>query len=114
MTSAATCFASEIAARQLVLPERLRGELETAVRAPFTARRRLLDRLIAGTEVIRAQGDLDAPAELWDRWEAIFVAWWCCEDEVAANVEKGARTQRRAAWKPKSGIRFVQRETTKE
>lgn len=112
MPDAAACFAAELERRGLTIPARLHAELRAATRAPFVSAPVLEQRLLQGDAVLRAHGDQDAPDELWDRWEAIFVAWCCCEQEIEELKRKGERRQR-ATNKPQPVNRVVQRENEK-
>ena len=104
-----TCFVNEIASRGLAIPTDLYEELRQQTLNPWAFQDVLQARLIKGCEVLDAHGDITAPDELWDRWEAIFVAWWCCVETIRQVTERGRRRTRAGynrAKKRKTGPRF--------
>lgn len=76
-------FIAEIEARNLDLPSELYHELRALCSGPLTGATLLWPRLLRGAEVIDRRGGKAAPDAIWLRWEAIFVAWHCCEQELA-------------------------------
>lgn len=93
MTAAAR-FLDEIEARTLDVPEDLIDELRQWCLAPPVFLTRLHDRLLDGADIIDARGGNDAPQHLWDRWEAILVAYVCCRIAIEEDRRKGARRRR--------------------
>lgn len=78
MMDAATCFTARIETQSVDIPRALQQELHLKCLLPYLSIFELWDRLMAGCAVLDKHGEVNAPDRLWQRWEAIFIAWHCC------------------------------------
>lgn len=83
-------------ARNLTHDPELVAELATLCAAPWHNEPVLWARLQRGAAVLDRRGDIAAPDHLWARWEALLVAWQCCQQEIDDTLTKGRRRRTRA------------------
>lgn len=105
--TARAIFDADLAARDLDLPADLVPELRQLLATPRVSQIALWARLVRGAAVLDAYGASDAPQRLWDRWEAIFVAWWATQQEIHAGLQSARkRSTRRTATETAHGPLF--------
>lgn len=113
--NAAACFAERITAQGIEIPPRLEKELHLKCMLPFLSIFDLWDRLMKGCVVLDRHGDIDAPDHLWQRWEAIFIAWHCCQESFdAIEAERSMPTSELATLqvqskRPQATIKGIRR-----
>ena len=96
MIAAVACYRNEVSRRGLVIPAELHDELRQACLAPRTNERWLMARLQHGCRVMLRYEDAGevVPDALWERFEAILVAWLCCKDEMDGGYQTGDNRKR--------------------
>lgn len=107
LVTARAIFDADLASRDLDLPADLVPELRQLLATPRVSQNALWDRLLRGCEVLAANGDDRAHQRLWDRWEAIFAAWWATQQEIDAGLKAARkRSTRRTGTVTVSGPTF--------